>query len=487
MGKKEPKPKPPTAAELAARVAELETQLRKEEAARHEMRKISDAQQKKAEDAVQALEKAHQKQLRAEEAARVAEKARLEGSKKAAVERTDLQRRLSVVQPPPSTAAPAPAAPELDAMAAEISELKASAAAQEKKAASELAAMAKLSQEKLEALEAKMTEAEQAAFSRGKKLAEESAYRRGYEDGQRERPAAGLTSPAVPSPSLATPHVPADGGRRAAPEPEPEGLAAQRRELEETHRAQVALLQAELSASQERVSTLTAELADLRRAWDVAEGHTRKLLAECQELRDAAARQGAAAATAPSAPQDERTVQHEELVTSAVSSPARARTAPEASAGTTTHASGHLHQLASTGGFRMDPPSTSAPAVAAAALGIPPLHVGNRAPPVPPLRAHKPASYHSSPRWSRALSPRSASQAMGVSWPAFRGGQEGSASYVSPGSAPQAPPAAPRQAHKPASFSTSARWTRALTPRSARGVMHFNRPTSPTATDEVAL
>ena len=153
MGKKEPKPKPPTAAELAARVAELETQLRKEEAARHEMRKISDAQQKKAEDAVQALEKAHQKQLRAEEAARVAEKARLEGSKKAAVERTDLQRRLSVVQPPPSAAAAAPAAPELDAMAAEISELKASAAAQEKKAASELAAMAKLSQEKLEALE----------------------------------------------------------------------------------------------------------------------------------------------------------------------------------------------------------------------------------------------------------------------------------------------------------------------------------------------
>ena len=51
---------------------------------------------------------------------------------------------------------------------------------------------------------------------------------------------------------------------------------------------------------------------------------------------------------------------------------------------------------------------------------------------------------------------------------------------MQPGAAPQAPPIAPRQAHKPASFSTSARWTRALTPRSARGVMHFNRPCLPT-------
>ena len=49
-----PKPakvKPPTAAELAARVAELEDQLKKEEAARYEMRKVADAQQKKAEKA----------------------------------------------------------------------------------------------------------------------------------------------------------------------------------------------------------------------------------------------------------------------------------------------------------------------------------------------------------------------------------------------------------------------------------------------------
>lgn len=625
MRRKEPKPqkiKPPTAAELQAQVQELQSRLREEEATRLEWRQKAEAAQVQLMDARAA-------QLRAEDAAQAAEKAEHEALQKAAAERAEFKRRLSLAtsEALASTALDSSAPPgnsaSSDAMAAEIEALKGALSAQKEQAAAELASMAKLSQEKLEALEATMASSEHAAFSRGKKLAEESAYRKGYHDGKREKPAAALASLAVGTPSLASPaaapaaRATGEGnvtaratGTGEPPLPPPPGGAAAseaastsaaqeeqeaRLEQEAANAMERAMLQEQLAAAQERSGQLAAELADLRKVWDVAEGYTRELLVECQTLRDAEAKRragevaaagaGNATATASvnattgvalssSAESDSGEVG--EIVTAVASAPARPLSVPEriavesqtyaalvlqkaqrghcarsplsASSSSVTSSSPaerqlspeqrigtgpgtdptapreyespgtggdgpHLpqgaktserlsgrassereqvHELAATGGFRMKLPLELAVPPTATALGpggFPALHMSAcRAPPVPPLQAHKPASYHTSPRWSRALSPRSARNAMGATWTSLVGGQDasgGGGGYMQPGAAPQAPPIAPRQAHKPASFSTSARWTRALTPRSARGVMHFNRPML--ANDEVAV
>lgn len=219
MGKSTKKPKPPTVDELQARIDALEGELQKESVARHEMRKSAEAHERRAELATAEAQQAKARQERAEEAARAAERARLGASKKAASERVEFERRLSVatsealagigsgtglllapaLEPLPASSNGA----SVEAMAAEIKALSIEIEAEKRQSAAQLDAMAKLSQTKLEeqakalaaqlseaaaataaaekraeAAEQRVIDAEESGFVRGKKRAEESAYRR---------------------------------------------------------------------------------------------------------------------------------------------------------------------------------------------------------------------------------------------------------------------------------------------------------------------
>ena len=294
------------------------------------------------------------------------------------------------------------------------------------------------------------------------------------------------------------------------------------------------VLRQQLHMSEERARHMAKEISDLRAAWDVAEAQTRDLMEETKRLRlvvsahdDAHAPGGLT--TSPFAAAGASLGSHaacidssapDEVVVGSQSSPARPLSVPERmeledpthTAARVPNGQGSLSDgnlpeenrylggvPASALAARLAkglpagveaPVPHAAPVGFAATGGFRPLHAGrgadpvpsmppgsagfsSRSPPVPPLQAHKPASFITSPRWSRALTPRSARVALGASWDQIRGQSHRGLDVSQP-----APPVPPLRAHKPASFSTSARWTRALTPRTARGVQHFNRPTT---------
>lgn len=331
-----PKPKKPSVAELQNQVDDLTKRLQDEEAARFQMRKMKDVEEKKAEEFKAEAVTARAKQSRAEDAAREAERARLDASKRAAADKVLYEQKISDAAAASSLAEEKIAAARAGARAAADSyEQKIAVASREKPSAaadaelrSQLEAQsaelsvksAELSKLKAELRKSGIHELAQqlGAQQEGQlaaklKTAEDAAWEKGYAQGH----LAGAASSSASQPLQSDEQV-LETSRTVLEE---QAVALKEAELVVREKERVATelerqlesARAALSLAEQRCAAREQEIRDLRRSWDVAEAHTRELLQEVARHRANAIRPGEAAL---------------EVVVGSESSPSRPLTVP---------------------------------------------------------------------------------------------------------------------------------------------------------------